>query len=216
MLKFNYKGVSKTMDKIKVLAKYLDISEDEIKQTYDENHFETEDGEEYIVCDYDTAKELAEEDVRECYDEMGLEAFSKDYQDYILDNCVDESWFVDALREEADYMYSEDNMSDDEIYDEAKGNGLVDDVEEDDADIDDLREQLTDKYYDDYSDDPIGWYKDNFDDEAFVHAVKDNDLVDIDAIARDCILTDGIAHFIATYDGDEIELEGDLYAYRVN
>lgn len=203
------------MDKIKALAKYLDISEDEISEGYDENHFETEDGEEYIVCDYDTAKELAEEDIKELYDEMGLDAFSENYQDYILDNCVDESWFDDALREEADYIYSEDNMSDDEIYDEAKGNGLVDDVEEDDADIDDLREQLADSYYGNWSDDPIGWYKDNFDDESFKHIVKENDLVDVDGVARDCILSDGIAHFIATYDGNEIELEDDLYAYRV-
>lgn len=205
------------MDKIKALAKYLGISEDEIKQTYDDNHFETEDGEEYIVCDYDTAKELAEEEVKNIYDDMGLEAFSEDYQSYILDNLVDDSWFDDALREEADYVYSEDNLTDDEIYYEAKDNGLVDDdVEEEDADIDGLRGQLADKYYDDYSDDPIGWYRENMSDESFVHVVKENDLVDVDAVARDCVLTDGIAHFLASYDDKEIDLEDDLFAYRVN
>jgi hypothetical protein len=37
-----------------------------------------------------------------------------------------------------------------------------------------------------------------------------------DAIIDECIEWDGIAHFIARYDGDEIELNGGFFAYRIN
>ena len=33
---------------------------------------------------------------------------------------------------------------------------------------------------------------------------------------QDCMDADGRGHFVANYDGDEIELENDYYAYRVN
>ena len=33
---------------------------------------------------------------------------------------------------------------------------------------------------------------------------------------QECMDADGRGHFVANYDGDEIELENDYYAYRVN
>ena len=48
--------------------------------------------------------------------------------------------------------------------------------------------------------------------------LKDRGLIDLSAIAETCINLDGIAHFIATYDGIEVELDSTptLYAYRTN
>lgn len=40
--------------------------------------------------------------------------------------------------------------------------------------------------------------------------------VDMEKIVEECIRLDGIAHFIAMYDGKEIDLGNGLYAYRVN
>lgn len=42
-------------------------------------------------------------------------------------------------------------------------------------------------------------------------------IVDLEEFARDAIECDGVGHFLASYDGEEIELElGKFYAYRVN
>ena len=38
----------------------------------------------------------------------------------------------------------------------------------------------------------------------------------MDEVVDQCIYLDGIAHFIATYDGKEHELGNDLFAYRTN
>lgn len=39
---------------------------------------------------------------------------------------------------------------------------------------------------------------------------------DIDHFVNDAILADGRGHFLASYDGDEIELNQGYYAYRIN
>ena len=39
---------------------------------------------------------------------------------------------------------------------------------------------------------------------------------DIQHLIDDAVRCDGRGQFLASYDGDEIELEGGLFAYRVN
>lgn len=41
-------------------------------------------------------------------------------------------------------------------------------------------------------------------------------IADLDDFIADAIDADGRGHFIAQYDGDEIDLGGDLYAYRMD
>jgi hypothetical protein len=48
--------------------------------------------------------------------------------------------------------------------------------------------------------------------DAFESLIGD----DMDAFVYDSIGADGRGHFLAGYDGEEIELAGDYYAYRVN
>lgn len=201
-------------DKIKALAKYLGISPNEISEGYDDNHFETEDGEEYIVCDYDTALELAEEDVKGVYDDLGMESFTPNYRNYILDNLINEKKLDDMM-----YDYIEDyynNAYDEEILEYAESHGMIDSVFDYDGDIDELRQKLIDTDYENYEDNPSEYFKEFMDEKEFSEFIADNDLIDLDNLARDCVMTDGIAHFIAFYDGEEHKLDNDLLAYRVN
>ena len=46
--------------------------------------------------------------------------------------------------------------------------------------------------------------------------LEENNAIDFDKVAEEAISWDGIAHFLASYDGDEVELPNGLYAYRRN
>ena len=45
---------------------------------------------------------------------------------------------------------------------------------------------------------------------------EEEDKIDLDAMADEAIRQDGEAHFIAYYDGNEIDLGHGLFAYRMN
>ncbi len=200
--------------KIKALAEYLDIPQDEITEGWDENTFETEDGEEYIVCDYDTAYSLAMEDIKESYREMGLDAFTDNFKEYILQDMLDTKALQDTMYQ--DIKEVANNADKGEVLDDAAMEGLIDSPYGYEGDIGELKEKLIDINYERYEDNPEEYYKEYMDDEEFSKWIADNDYVDVDKIAHECIRWDGIAHFIATYDGNEIDLGHDLYAYRVN
>ena len=58
-------------EKKEALAKYLEIDEETLTETtYDDNTFETEDGEEYLVVDEDEAYKYAKDDIKEFIDDL--------------------------------------------------------------------------------------------------------------------------------------------------
>ena len=77
--------------------------------------------------------------------------------------------------------------------------------DEPDEDMVNYLENLTDKLQ--YVEDTLG--PDTFADWA-------KDKIDVDAVAEEAIKQDGEAHFIAFYDGNEVNLGNGLYAYRMN
>lgn len=58
-------------------------------------------------------------------------------------------------------------------------------------------------------------YKFQFGDEEFQRVLIEEDLIDLEELAKYCVDVDGIGHSLAEYDGEEIEHEG-MYLYRVN
>lgn len=225
----------KASDKKASLAKYLGVPEETIKETrYDSNSFETEDGEEYLVLDEDEAHKYAKEDIEGVYDDLGMESFTKTFQEWILNNAVEKYWFEDALEEsERSYIdnieYEDDDtygnrlvqemvdagiLSDDDFEKDADGN--VDYASlKDSTDMDSKKEDFL-EYLVEQAGDPIQWYRGAFGDKDFSETVKENGLIDLDAVEDEAISLDGVAHFIATYDGEEIDLGDGLFAYRTN
>ena len=64
------------------------------------------------------------------------------------------------------------------------------------------------------NDETFEWYKLNFGlDRDFV---KNGPSIDMEVVVDKAIEEDGIAHFVARYDGKEIELDDDLFAYRID
>lgn len=224
--------------KAEALAKYLGIdAEDVEKLDYGGCAFGA-DGKEYFVGDSDEAQGEAEEIIQNDIDDMGMRAFSKDFQDTIKRYYLDGEWFDDALRElcenDVEDMESESAVGyDNALIEELSTRGMLedDDFEKDEdgdpdyekvkdsVDIDDLKSQLVEDLIGEnlrgYSD-AAEWYREEFGDADFDKTIEDNSLMDDDAVIKACIDDDGVASFVATYDGDEIELEGDLYAYRTD
>jgi hypothetical protein len=122
---------------------------------------------------------------------------------------IDESWFKGFWEEQYQFMAYNEGIeyiaSDEQL--EMLENG---EMEEDD---------IRDWHYESLIHSVDGqWmeeYKLHFGEEQFQHILIQENLIDIEELAKYCIDIDGVAHYIASYDGDEIEHEG-YYIYRVN
>lgn len=220
-------------ERINALAEYLGIDTSEISNTYD-YEYETPEGD-YLVVTEDEAEELAKEDIRNLFDELGLESFTSSFRDWIIMNALDNEWFEDAVRESyeayvediedeassmgyenrlIEEMHDHQVLSDDDFEIDEDGEPNLGELKEG-IDIDDLKEEFIDLLVEnagnavDYCGDNFGW-------DWVAEMASQHNLIDLEEVVDQCIYEDGIAHFIARYDGEEIELENGLYAYRTN
>ena len=215
-----------TEERIKALATYLGVEEDEITEGYDDTVFEV-NGEEYRVLDDDEANEAVVNDIEDLIDDMGIEAFTPAMKDWIVDNAIgNDEWFDEALEEDMNYYV--DDMSDDEVVENAIDYGVIDEddayVEDEDGnqeinpdlDIEDLGEKLVQELID-REPDAYEWYVYNFGEDSVRDLIKDGTLtLDYQAIADEVMRWDGRGNSLAPYDFEEIELDNGLYAYRLN
>jgi hypothetical protein len=223
----------KETERIQALAEYLGINPSEISNIYD-LEFETPEGD-YLVVDEDEAKVLAKEDIESLFDDLGLDSFTPDFKDWIIMNALDNDWFEEAVRESYEY-YVED------IEDEASSMGyenrLIEEMHDhqvlsdddfavgedgepdlttlnDDVDVEDLKEEFIDLLVEnagnavDYCGDNFGW-------DWVTQMATQHGLIDMNEVVEQCIYMDGVAHFIARYDGEEHDLGNGLFAYRTN
>ena len=80
---------------------------------------------------------------------------------------------------------------------------------------DDIRENYYNALQDSIQNNWIDEFKYQFGDELFNDIVIKENLIDIEGLSKWCVDMDGVAHYLATYDGDEIECNG-YYIYRTN
>ena len=80
---------------------------------------------------------------------------------------------------------------------------------------DDIRDNYYNSLQDSIQNNWIDEFKFQFGDDLFNDIVIKENLIDIDKLAQWCVDMDGVAHTLATYDGDEIECNG-YYIYRTN
>ena len=80
-------------------------------------------------------------------------------------------------------------------------------------------EEIRDNYFNMLQDSIKGQemeeYKFQFGEEYFNDTLIREGLIDIEALATWCVDMDGVAHYLASYDGEEIDENG-YYIYRTN
>ena len=214
-------------EKITLLADYLGVDPEDIEQsTYDDNVYIVDTDAEYLVCTEDEAEDYARQNIEDVWDDLGLESFTEDFQDWVVNYAIDEDYLETSVR---DYIEMDIyDLVDEDVVEKAIDYDLIDreDAFEEDEDgflvikddviIDDLKEQLVDAEFDEI-DDYAGWIEAQFGRDYLADMISsDPDIVDMDKLVDECIDWDGIAHFVATYDGNELDLGHDLYAYRIN
>lgn len=225
-------AIEELAKKLELDPKTLKAEEERSDNQYIYYTVETEDGERYVVADHVTAEDLAKSDVKSVVDDLGIESFTKDYQKKIFDKFADEEPFRQAF-DESYRSYIEDIKSeDDDEYEnrfvrELVENEIVSDDDliknedgllalKEDTDEDDLVDRFVDAVANAWNYDYVNWMKTEFGLDEVTRFIKDNDAIDWDEVAKDAVNTDGIAHFVASYDGEELELGADLYAYRID
>lgn len=220
-------------ERILALADYLGVDPTTLKEGCEDTVVETDDGEEYYVVTEDEALELASDSIRNFIYELGITNFTPSFLDWILENAVEKDWFDDAMRESMEFYFDDilnessdtfESRAVEELYE--CGILTDDDFEQDeDGEVDYTR--LSDDidpadYKDDFvehhcgDEDSVEWFRNNFGDEEFSETVTRHNLYDEQKVIDEAIEWDGIAHFVAIYDGEEIELSDGYYAYRTN
>ena len=224
-------------DKAYQLAEYLGISPNEIEVDGIDKYalYKTPDGT-YQVMTVDEADEAHYEYTEEFIDEFGISGFTEYGQQYILENCMNDNWFEDAMRESSDnyaeaIKYESDNTYGNRLVAECVEDGIIDDFLddfeeseyddideyiEDNFDLDELAEEYGEYLYNDGMDNydsAYEWYKFDFGaDEASEMASKYCD-IDIQAVSDFCIREDDYGNNLAPWDGATVDLP-DYYAFK--
>lgn len=204
----------------KALADFLEVSLDSVQEGYTENEFEVDETETYLVLTEDEAYEEAKQRIESLTDDIGVMSFGDEFKDYIFRNCVNSSYEDEVVE---DLINSEvDEMEDEEVEDYAREyfGAEYDEESEDQGSkedwLDDMKEEIKDNMFSEI-DDKQEYIRDIFGDEWFDEQwEQDTDYFDKEQIIEEVISWDGVASSLATYDGNELELEDGLYAYRTN
>jgi len=183
-----------------------------------------DDANEYRVFkNEDIAEEMAVEEVREDI-EYQPENFSRDFLMDFVD--VDDFLVLDIENANYDYVKDIEDESNDKyanrLIAELVDNGLISENEALTTDPTELSDEFSQDYInlltsEQISDDNgVEYFIDNFGEDEFFKIVIDNNLIDFENASQDAVNMDGIAHFLARYDGETIYLDNNVVAYRTN
>ena len=155
-------------------------------------------------------------------DYAALEQLATERNVEILDDCgIPENLIFEAeLQGLIDTEYFEDYFNElhqFEAYDEGLEYIITDEQDEllgaGEITEQDIRDNLYNSLQDSIRGNELEEYKFQFGEEEFQRVLIERNLIDITALARWCVDMDGVAHTLATWDGEETETNG-YYFYQ--
>ena len=166
------------------------------------------EGFEFIASDnYTSLEELAIERNIEIIEECGLtqnlidEAYIKGW--------IDESWFEDYMKEHHEFLAYEEEIQYIATEEEMEA------IEAGELDEEEVRENYLESLNSSIEGNELEEFKYQLGEEEFQRVILQENLIDIDKVAEWCVDMDGVAHTLATYDGEEEEFNG-FYFFRTN
>lgn len=170
---------------------------------HDDNKTVFIDGAEYLVLTDEEADQEYHEYQMNLIDDMGLDSFSDWAKDEILNHHITSDYqsIFDEIQEESMSCYIDDLRHMDDLEEEMENAGCDNE--------DEFLEYLCDQ------EDSVDYFKFNFGNDEYERIIKENDLIDWDSVIEWVKDLDGRG-IMAGYDGIEMELENNLYAYRIN
>lgn len=215
------------------IAEYTEKELNDIEESnHDEKLFDV-DSEEYLVLTDEEADEEAKTRAKDLLDDIGIDGLSDNVKDHIYQNFVTTDWFDDAMKELNDsyaYDIKDEASSDSDMYvsrlhEEMVERGVMeepewpseDDFEEDDdafedatsdyrseleSEVEDKIDEFVEALNGDYEN-GLEYYQQNFGSEEVAEIVKNNDLLDMDAIAEYIIEFDGRGYTISPDYGED-------------
>ena len=193
--------------KIESTLVQCDMVEDIESIEFNLNYVTTDIGE-YIVFDnYEDAENIAIERNIEILEDCGIPEnliFEAELQGLI------DTWYFEEYFNELHQFEAYDEGLEYIITDEQ--NELLESGEITEQEI---RDNLYDSLQASIKGNELEEYKYLFGEEGFQRVLIERNLIDITALAKWCVDMDGVAHTLASYDGDEIECNG-YYIYRTN
>ena len=193
------------MEMERVIALFNELNEEEIEEIMINGYDEIEvDGATYKVLTDDEAEEKFKSYQENLFDDMGLNGYSESFQAWIKENALDKDYFDDIVRESME-MYIEDVKYEDE-------ERLLEEIK--DAEVETEEEYL--EYLIDEAGDSIEYVTDNFGQDYLDYILQNKPwLIDLDTVIEEIKSWDGRG-CIACYDGEELELDNDYFAYRID
>ena len=224
-------------DKVHALLQFLEIepTEENLERvtvnSWNDNAYEI-DGVEFLVCTDDEADEEHKKAFMNLVDDLGLDSFSDNARQHILDNFVDDEPFQDYYEEDTRY-YAEDIQNEDNspetinvagedveitnrLFQECFEVGALSESDLELSDIEDGEyvgdKDLVDLYCDAVSD-PVDrgydsaadWYLMAFGSDSFNQFVEHNNAIDWDAVCEWVKDEDGRGNELSVWDGREYE-----------
>lgn len=122
---------------------------------------------------------------------------------------IDEDWFKEYWTE------SNERLVYDEYVEYIATEEQLEQLEEGETTEEEIKENYFISLQDSIKGQEIEEYKFQFGEEEFQRVLIEENLIDLEELAKYCVDIDGVAHSLAAYDGEEIEHEG-MYLYRVN
>lgn len=126
-----------------------------------------------------------------------------------IQGMIDESWFKDFWEETHEFQAYEEDIQYRATEEE------MEQLENGDITEDEIRENYLEGLNASIDGQWMEEYKFQFGESEFQRVLIQEGLIDIEELAKYCVDIDGVAHYIASYDGDETEHEG-YYIYRTN
>ena len=193
--------------KLEVTLVKCELVEDIESISINGNYVETDLGEFLIFDNYTDAENEAVEQCKQTIEDCGLSdslIFEAEIQ-----GLINTQWFIDYWQELHEFNAYDESIqyiaTDEEM--EQLENGEI--TEED------IRDNYFNMLQDSIEGHEMEEYKFQFGEQDFQDILIKEGLIDIEALATWCVDMDGVAHYLASYDGEEIDENG-YYIYRTN